>query len=246
MDKYTLYVLLRKKVHSKYTSFVLPEKEYIWSIFGKCSSFILQILKNTLSILFQTSVLVKNSFSKKCSLSILWNRKKHSEDLEGLSESWNHFEKSVLKVWFKYKGRYTLGDRLQQQFTVTDHSVCTGPAASCSNMLRRHIAATNRSDKSLRVYCRNFVKIFVSATEFCRCDKPHKFCLIWFFATCCCDKILLQRQRFSQKFSSTHEAICRCDVSQWHVAATCRLVCTNLNLTSKHHSIQFSVVLSKT
>ena len=91
-----------KKVHSKYTSFVLPEKEYIWSIFGKCTSFILQIPKDTLSILFQTSVLVKNSFSKKCSLSILWNRKKHSEDLEGLSESWNHFEKSVLKVWFKY------------------------------------------------------------------------------------------------------------------------------------------------
>ena len=144
MHKYTLYVLLRKKVHSKYTSFVLPEKEYIWSIFGKCTSFILQILKDTLSILFQTSVLVKNSFSKKCSLSILWNRKKHSEDLEGLSESWNHFEKSVLKVWFKHKGRYTLGDRLQQQFAVTNHSVCTGPAASCGNMLWRHIAATNR------------------------------------------------------------------------------------------------------
>ena len=26
--KYTLYVLLRKKVHLKYTSFVLPEKKY--------------------------------------------------------------------------------------------------------------------------------------------------------------------------------------------------------------------------
>ena len=55
---------------------------------------------------------------------------------------------------------------------------------------RRQVAATRRGDRSLHVY------------------RSHKFCLIWFFATCCCDKILLQRQRFSQKFSSTHEAIC--------------------------------------
>ena len=31
-------------------------------------------------------------------------------------------------------------------------------------------------------------------------------------ATCCGDEILLERQRFSQKFSGTHEAICRCHV----------------------------------
>ena len=42
------------------------------------------------------------------------------------------------------KGRYTLGGKLQQQIAATDHSVCTGPATGCSNMLRRHIAATNR------------------------------------------------------------------------------------------------------
>ena len=30
------------------------------------------------------------------------------------------------------------------------------------------------------------------------------------------------------KLSSTHEAICRCDVSPHRVAATCRLVCTDL------------------
>ena len=44
-----------KKVHLKYTSFVLPEKKYKLSTFGKCTS----------SILLQTSVLVKNSFAKK-------------------------------------------------------------------------------------------------------------------------------------------------------------------------------------
>ena len=37
---------------------------------------------------------------------------------------------------------------------------------------------------------------------------------------------MLRRQRFSQKFSSTHEAICRCDVSLQRVAATCRLKAT--------------------
>ena len=30
-------------------------------------------------------------------------------------------------------------------------------------------------------------------------------------------RILLQRQRFSQKFSSTHKVICPCDVSPWRV-----------------------------
>ena len=73
----------RNSVYFKYTSSILymyfSEKKYIWSIprlyfqkkkykwsiFGKCTSFILQILKYTLSILLQTSVLVKNGFAKK-------------------------------------------------------------------------------------------------------------------------------------------------------------------------------------
>ena len=127
-----------------------------------------------------------------------------------------------------FKGRYTLGDKLQQQVAATDHSVCTGSATSYSNISRRQSQLQIAS-----CVLGNFVKIFVSPTEFCRCNKSHKFWLIWFFATCCCDKILLQRQRFSHNFSSTHEAICRCDVSPRHVAATCRLVCTDLNSGSK-------------
>ena len=97
------------------------------------------------------------------------------------------------------KGRYTLGHKLQQQVAARDHSVCTGPATSCSNTLRRHIASS---------VLEKFVKIFVSAT-------------------CCCNKILLQRERLSQKLSSTHGAICRCDVSLQHVAATSRRTCTD-------------------
>ena len=60
----------------------------------------------------------------------------------------------------------------------------------------------------------------------CR-DKSHKFSLTWLFATCCSDKILFRRQRFSQKFCSAHEAICRCDVSPHLVAATSRPTCTH-------------------
>ena len=41
------------------------------------------------------------------------------------------------------------------------------------------VAPTCCGDKSLRVYWRNFVKIFVSATEFCRRNKSHKFWLVF-------------------------------------------------------------------
>ena len=96
---------------------------------------------------------------------------------------------------------------------------------------RRQVAATCRGDTLQRKIAscalENFVKIFVAPTEFCRRNKSHRFSLIWFFATCCSDKILLRRQRFSQKFSSTHEAICRCDVSPHLVAATSRPTCTH-------------------
>ena len=143
------------------------------------------------------------------------------------------------------KGRYTLGHKLQQQVAARDNSVCTGPATSCSSTLRRHIASSVLG---------KFVKIFVSATEFCRRDKSHKFCPIWFFATCCCDKILLQRERLSQKLSSTHGAMCRRnmllqlvagpvqtrgDLSPQHVSATCRLVCTDLRVRKKIIWIRF-------
>ena len=42
---------------------------------------------------------------------------------------------------------------MQQQVAATDHSLCTGPATSCSNTLRRHVAATSR---------------FVCTGEFCK------------------------------------------------------------------------------
>ena len=85
----------------------------------------------------------------------------------------------------------------------------THQATSCSNMSWWHVTA-----KLLRVYWRIFVKIFVTATEFCRSNMLPKIKSDRICETCCGDKILFQRQIFSQNFSSTHEAICCCNLSQ--------------------------------
>ena len=74
----------------------------------------------------------------------------------------------------------------------------------------------------------NFLKIFVSLTVFCRGNMLQKIKSDRICATCYGNKILLQRQRFSQKFSVTHEVICRCDVSLQHVAATSHPTCTHV------------------
>ena len=40
--------------------------------------------------------------------------------------------------------------------------------------VNHHVAATHRSDKSLRLYRRIFAKFFVSTTEFCWCNMTQK------------------------------------------------------------------------
>ena len=45
---------------------------------------------------------------------------------------------------------------------------------SSGDKLQQHGEATRRSNKSLRVHWRIFVKIFVFATKFCRCNKSEK------------------------------------------------------------------------
>ena len=96
---------------------------------------------------------------------------------------------------------------------------------------RRQVAATCRGDTLQRQIAsyvlENFCENLCRCNRICRRNKSHRFSLIWFFATCCSDKILLRRQIFSQRFSSTHEAICRCDVSPHLVAATSRPICTH-------------------
>ena len=77
----------------------------------------------------------------------------------------------------------------------------------------QHVATTHCSNKSLHAYWIIFMKIFFSATEFCRRKKLHKFSLIMIFCN------LFWRQRFLQKFSRINEAICRCYVSLACVAS---------------------------
>ena len=94
---------------------------------------------------------------------------------------------------------------------------------------RRQVAATCRVNASQQEApsCtqENFCENFFSAKEFYR-HKSHKFRLIWFSATCCGNKILWQRQRFSKKILQNTQN----DLSLWSPqddAATSCLTCTH-------------------
>ena len=114
---------------------------------------------------------------------------------------------------------------------MVSDSRASSPVGLRSVHTRRHVAATCRDGTLqqqialcvLEYFCENLC----SATEFCRSNMLQKIKSDRICATCRGDKILLQRQRFSQNFCSTHEAICRCDVSPQHVAATSCRTCTH-------------------
>ena len=102
------------------------------------------------------------------------------------------------------KGRYTLGDKLLQHVAATDHSMCTGRATSGSNKVRRQIASCVPEKFCENLCLRNRIlslqQVAKNQIRMNLCDLLRR-------------QILLQRQRFSQKFSSTQEAICRCNLS---------------------------------
>ena len=122
-----------------------------------------------------------------------------SQHLSGQITQWYrlHFRRSYLQ-------RYTLGDKLQQH----------GEAPFSQQQIASCV---------LENFCENL----------CRCNwillpqQVAQFQSDLIFVTCCSDKIPLQRQRFSQKFSSTHEAICRSNVLPHRVAATSRPTCSH-------------------
>ena len=70
------------------------------------------------------------------------------------------------KVW------NTLGDTLLQHVTMTNHCLCTGQATSC---------VTCCNNKLLYVLG-NFLKIFISATEFCHWTNRFWFEFVWLIA----------------------------------------------------------------
>jgi len=115
------------------------------------------------------------------------------------------------------KGRYTLGDKLQQRVT-----------------------ATRCSDKSLRVYWRIFVKIFVAATEFVAATRRTDsvwFDFLQFVAAtkfCCRDKDFhknspVHTKRFvaaTCRLTLLLQLVARPVHTEWSVATTC---CSNLS-----------------
>ena len=101
-----------------------------------------------------------------------------------------------------------------------------------NNKLQQLVEATHHIDKSLCVYWRIIVKIFVSVTEFCRISMSEKIKSYRICLTCYGNKILLQHMK------GFVTVMCHCNVilqwvawhvhMKWSVAATCHLVCSDL------------------
>ena len=124
-----------------------------------------------------------------------------------------------------------------QVFKVRAHQV-----KSCSNPLCRQITlayiyvqvawwvtGTCCSDTSKRQVTLCVQENFCNNLSATSCKKNNQTESVQLFAVtkfCCRDK------DFHKKLSSTCKAIYSCDVSLWHVATTCRLVCTDLYLSN--------------
>lgn len=110
-------------------------------------------------------------------------------------------------------------NKLQQQVAVTDHSLCKGQG-------KQHVTVTpHRSDKSLRVDWRNFAL-------WKNLSPQYVAQILWFdlLRLVIATKLCFGDKDFHKNYP-VHEAICRCDVSPRHIAATCRLVCSDLSVS---------------
>ena len=114
---------------------------------------------------------------------------------------------------------------------MVSHSRAFSPVGLRSVHTRRHVAATCHDSTSqeqialcvLEYFCENLC----SATEFSHSNMLQKIKSDRICVTYGRNKILLQRQRFSQNFFSTHKVICLYNVFPQHVAATSRQTCTD-------------------
>ena len=123
--------------------------------------------------------------------------------------NWRHVRMS--------KGRYTLGDKLQDHVAATNRFVCTGEFLRESLFLQQEFYRSNMSKKikSDRIYAtccgdKNFVaeaKIFTKILEYT--------CMERFVTPICRYNVLLQ-------------LVARSVHTEWFVVATCRLVCFEL------------------
>ena len=140
----------------------------------------------------------------------------------------------TFKLFWKFPLQQTASKQQQRTLKVGTHL-----ATSCSNTSRRHItpcvqvgrlvAATRWGDTSQRQIAscvlENFCENLCLRNKILSLQQVAKNQI----RLNLCD--LLRRQnsvaatKIFTNFSSTHEAICRCNVSPRHVAATCRLEC---------------------
>ena len=128
-------------------------------------------------------------------------------------------------TWIEYslfKGRYTLGDKLQQHVGATDHSMWTGRATSCSNTVRRHVAATNRF-----VYTEVLWKSLSSQQNFVAARSRKKSNQTEFVRLVAATKFFCSNKDFHKNPAVRAKRFVAADVSPRRVGATCRLVCTD-------------------
>ena len=116
---------------------------------------------------------------------------------------------SALQASVRSKGRYTLGEKLQQHVAATYHSMCTGRATSCSNKVKRHVAATNRFVCTGEFLWKSLSpqQNFVAATSRKKSNQTESVRLVAATKFCCSDKDF-------HKNSPVH--------TKRFVAATCR------------------------
>ena len=105
--------------------------------------------------------------------------------------------------------------------------------------VRRKITETScttcYSDKSLRVFWRILVGIFVLATEFCSCNKLHELSLIWFCVTCC------DVRGLTTKFCCRHKAFTKIrHHMNWFVMCSCNLLPGVFMSSAQDHTMHFS------
>ena len=166
-------------------------------------------------------------FLNKLPNSILQQKYRHCMDIAKLGKPTN---------------MYKVGNLLLLISSHCTLKVGTHQATSCSNTSRRQItpcvqvgwlvAATRWGDPSQRQIAscvlENFCENLCLRNRILSLQQVAKNQI----RLNLCD--LLRRQnsvaatKIFTKFSTTHEAICRCNVSLRHVAATCHLVCTDL------------------
>ena len=121
-----------------------------------------------------------------------------------------------------HKGRYTLGDKLQQHVAVTDHSMWTDRATSCSNTVRRHVAATNR------FVCTEVLWKSLSPQEnFVAATSRKKSNQAEFVRLVAATKFFCSNKDFHKNPPVRTKRFVAADVSPRRVGTTCRLVCTD-------------------